>query len=353
MKYIQPTSNEIIRRKDLVDRFTRLIESFDLGATVRPVGSYVTGLYTPTSDIDMVLTSQLVTRRSSSLYPYYPSSSSLYSVLSKLRASGFASHIDDVMNAKVPLIRVTDKITGIEIDLTASDTHAMNATKAVQKWMAKDTELIKMLVMVVKTFLSIRRLGKTYTGGINSYVLVWMVVSWVKQEWPKSRDAANHRSDDELDVNSLTSALMGLSMGASSSRFPSSLGIVKTSHALAESLDYGTALTAFFKFYGIDFDYYQKAIKIEPNPSYQYKTFPYSRYPTTQRYLLSIFDPADGSIDMGSKAYAIKHAKASFAEAYYALSRKKRGSFNDYLGMTLGGDFGKFEIKRKKVAGNR
>jgi len=257
------------------------------------------------------------------------------------------------MNASVPLIRVTDKVTGIEIDLTASDTHAINATKAVQKWMEKDTELIKMLVMVVKTFLSIRRLGKTYTGGINSYLLVWMVVNWVKQEWPKSRSPPNHKSNSELDMDSLTSALMGLSMRASNSRLPTTLGTTGTSHALSEPLDYGTALIAFFKFYGLEFDYYQKAIKIDPSPSYRDKTYLYSRYPITQRYLLSIFDPANGSIDMGSKAYAVKHVEASFAEAYVALSRKKRGAFNDYLGMALGGDFGRFEMKRKKVAGNR
>jgi non-canonical poly(A) RNA polymerase PAPD5/7 len=353
MKYMQPTPKEIDRRKDLVKRFTTLIESFGLGVTVQPVGSYVTGLYTPTSDIDMVLTSQSKTRQ-----PSLPRTSTflsldLYSVLLKLRDSNFASNIDSVMNASVPLIRITDKITGIEIDVTASDTHAVNATNAVQKWMETDTKLIKMLVMVVKTFLSIRMLGKTYTGGINSYLLVWMVVGWVKQEWPKRIIAAKDRSNDEIDVNSLTLGLMGLSMSSSSSRLPRASATNRTSHSQAEPLDYGTALIAFFKFYGLDFDYYQTAIKIHPRPSYQNKTYPYSRYPTTQHYLLSIFDPADGSIDMGSKAYAIKHVKASFKEAYETLKGgMPRGRLGDSLGTTLGGDFGNFEKKRKKVAGN-
>lgn len=351
MKYMLPTPKEIDRRKDLVKRFTTLVESFGLGDTVQPVGSYVTGLYTPTSDIDMVLTSQ-------SRQPSFPrtsafSSLDLYRVLWKLEDSKFASNIDSVMNASVPLLRITDKITGIEIDLTASDTHGVNATNAVQKWMETDTKLIKMLVMVVKTFLSIRRLGKTYTGGINSYLLVWMVVSWVKQEWPKRKMAAKDRSNDETDINSLTLGLMGLSMSSSSSRLSSALATNRTSHSQAEPLDYGAALIAFFKFYGLNFDYYQTAIKIHPSPSYQYKTYPYSRYPTTQRYLLSIFDPADDSIDMGSKAYAIKHVKASFKEAYETLKGgTPRGGLNDSLGTALGGNFGNFEKKRKKVAGN-
>jgi non-canonical poly(A) RNA polymerase PAPD5/7 len=349
MKYMQPTPKEIDRRKDLVKRFTTLIESFGVGATVRPVGSYVTGLYTPTSDIDMVLISQSKTQRSS--FSSALLSLDLYSVLWKLRDSGFASNIDNVMRASVPLIRVTDKVTGIEIDLTASDTHAVNATNAVQKWMETDTKLIKMLVMVVKTFLSIRRLGKTYTGGVNSYLLVWMVVSWVKQEWPKRNTAAKDRSNVEIDINAMTLGLMGLSMSRSSPRLPSAPA---TNTSQEEPLDYGAALIAFFKFYGLDFDYYQTTIKIHPRPSYQPKTYSYSRYPVTQRYLLSIFDPADGSIDMGSKAYAIKHVKASFKEAYETLKggTPRRGGMNDSLGAALGGDFGNFEKKRKKVASN-
>jgi len=350
MQYMQPTPKEIDRRKDLVKRFTTLIESFDVGATVRPVGSYVTGLYTPTSDIDMVLTSQSKTRQSS-FSRISALSPDLYTVLWKLRGSGFASDIESVMRASVPLIRVTDKITGIEIDLTASDTHAVNATNAVEKWMETDTNLIKMLVMVVKTFLSIRRLGKTYTGGVNSYLLVWMVVSWVKQEWPKRNTAAKDQSNAEINISAITRGLMGLSMSPSSPRLPSAPA---TNTSQTEPLDYGTALIAFFKFYGLDFDYYQTAIKIHPRPSYQQKNYPYSRYPVTQRYLLSIFDPADGSIDMGSKAYAIKHVKASFQEAYETLKggTLRRGSMNDSLGAALGGDFGNFEKKRKKVASN-
>ncbi|KIM43936.1 hypothetical protein M413DRAFT_25447 [Hebeloma cylindrosporum] len=352
MKYMQPTPQEIDRRKDLVKRFTALIESFGLGATVQPVGSYVTGLYTPTSDIDMVLVSQSKTRRSSFFHSSNLLSLDLYTILRKLRDSGFSSNIDNVLNASIPLIRITDKITGIEIDLTASDVHAVNATDAVQKWMETDTKLIKMLVIVVKTFLSIRRLGKTYTGGVNSYLLVWMVVSWVKQEWPKNKVAAKARSNDEIDINSLTSGLVALSM-SSTAILPHASAANEPPYPLVETLDYGTALIAFFKFYGLEFDYYQTAIKIHPSPRYQNKIYPYSRYPITQRYLLSIFDPADDSIDMGSKAYAIKHVKASFKEAYETLKgRALRGGLSDSLGTALGGDFGNFERKRKKVAGN-
>ena len=172
MMYIQPTQQEIDARNDLVNRFTALIASFKSNATVRPVGSYVTGLFVPTSDIDMVLVPN------DALYssPIF-ARTKLSSIFYKLQGTGFASKLEDVLQATVPLIRITDKKTGIQIDLTAADTHGIEATKAVQKWTSgEDAEIIKMLVMVVKMFLSIRKCGTTYTGGLNSYVLVWMVI---------------------------------------------------------------------------------------------------------------------------------------------------------------------------------
>ena len=79
----------------------------------------------------------------------------------------------------------------------------------------------------------------------------------------------------------------------------------------------------------------------------------YSRY-LTQRYLLSIYDPADTFIDMGSKAYGIKHIQASFRSAYQSLAnleaKRKSGQWvgeAGILGSVLGGDYTKFVEKRR------
>ena len=316
-------------RKDLVQRFTKLITSFKMNAAVQPVGSYVTGLYLPTSDIDMVIT----------FSPLGGYSGRLYTLIGKLRNSGFASRIEDVLHASVPLIRITDKITGIQIDLTAADAHAVKATEAVQKWLHHSSPA-KPLLFVVKMFLSIRRCGTTYTGGINSYALFWMVVAWVKLEMPKKNQVKSFS-----DYDSLTTALGGLSMSKENTA---------TSSSNSEGVDLGELLIKFLKFYGENFDYERNAIRIAPTPSYHTKTYGYSRYPITQRYLLSIYDPANASIDMGSKAYGIKHIQASFKSAYKRLAdlesiRKSGGWVGEagILGSVLGGDYTKFVEKRR------
>ena len=321
-------------RKDLVQRFKKLITSFNMNASVRPVGSYVTGLYLPTSDIDMVIT---FLHHTGTLLGGY--STHLYVLIRKIRESGFASKVEDVLRASVPLIRITDKITGIQIDLTAADTHAFKATEAVQEWLQHSSPA-KPLLFVVKMFLSIRRCGTTYTGGINSYALFWMVVAWVKLEMPKKKPVMGVSNYD-----SMITALGGLSMSKKNTAISSSN---------SEGVDLGELLMEFLKFYGEKFDYERNAIKIAPRPGYCTKTYGYSRYPITQRYLLSIYDPANTSIDMGSKAYGIKHIQASFKSAYQSLvdleSKRKSDRWvgeAGILGSVLGGDYTKFVEKRR------
>ena len=335
MRYMEPTSQEIRMRKDLVQRFTKLITSFDMDASIRPVGSYVTGLYLPTSDIDMVITFSLQTEiRLGGYSSRLGRSDCLYILIGKIRVSGFASRVDDVLRAKVPLIRITDKITGIQIDLTESDTHAVKATKAVQEWLQHSSPA-KPLLFVAKMFLSIRRCGTTYTGGINSYALFWMVVAWVKLEMPKKKPVANIS-----DYDSLTTAFGGLSMSKESAA---------TSSSNSEGVDLGELLIKFLKFYAEEFYYERNGIEILPTPRYCNKICGYS-----QPYLLSIYDPANTFIDMGSKAYGIKHIQASFKNAYQSLSdlesKRKSNRFvgeAGILGSVLGGDYTKFVEKRR------
>ncbi|KAF9484589.1 Nucleotidyltransferase [Pholiota conissans] len=363
MAYMEPTTAEKHMREDLVNRFTKLIVSFKMDATVRPVGSYVTGLYLPTSDIDMVLTFE---SDYSHFRTHFGTKYDLEKVMHKIRVSGFASKVEDVLRASVPLVRITDRITGIEIDLTCADHHGIAATRAVQKWMKSDTEVIKMLVTVIKMFLSIRKCGTTYTGGINSYVLVWMVVAWVNLEWPKSRQHQPSPSSSSRtvvhDMDSLNALFESLSVKRSEASQATRIKQVSTvnqkpSKTTQSNINFGEILMKFFDFYGNKFDYKGQGIRIEPQPYYSAKTHSYSRYIFTQHYLLQIYDPADGSIDMGDKAYGIKHIQETFKEAHRLLvdrtrSTRLRGAYQgsqSILGELLGGDFTQFEAKRTKL----
>ncbi|KAH6905154.1 poly(A) polymerase Cid14 [Coprinopsis sp. MPI-PUGE-AT-0042] len=356
MDYIRPTRSEALARKDLIARFSALVKRLVPGASVQPVGSSVTGLAFPTSDIDMI-----ATFRSNSTYTFLSSGSAyadLRTLETKIRNSGFASKIVSILNASVPLIRVTDAKTGIEIDLTASDNHGVNATRAVQQHLqGQDAIVIESLVKVLKLFLATRRLGTTYTGGINSYMLTWMVISWVKLEMPKLPSSSSTVTRSSA-FDDLISRMGGINLAGSSQRQDSASGF---------TADLGSALKAFLKFYGEDFPYSSRAIKFSSTKGFYYSTklYSYSRY-TTQDFLLSISDPAAtlSTIDLGAKAYAIKHVQATFHEAYQTLSKieaaaampsrndSRRLQVQGPLGYFLGGDYSRMEAKRRFMIKN-
>ncbi|KAJ2931071.1 hypothetical protein H1R20_g6009, partial [Candolleomyces eurysporus] len=351
-----PTKDEIALRRDLIDRFTTLIKKkAGAGTTVRPVGSCITGLFFPTSDIDMVMAF---------------SSLPLSFLQSDIRRSGFASKIDSVLNASVPLLRITDAVTGLEIDLTTSNGHGERATNAVKKWVQEDASdderrVIKGLVMVLKMFLSIRRLGTTYTGGINSYVLVWMVVAWVKLEMPKlqahssttttaAATTTTRRSARSTDLDDIFARMNSMSI----SSHTLSTAIASTSRSSeppTTRTNLGSALLGFLRFYGQEFDYANKSIKFTSSSVCYASKYSY----TTKIYLLSITDPADPSVDMGSKAYGIKHVRETFRDAYVTLEaliegtatrdQRAKAKVEGVLGCWLGGEYSQFVRERKRI----
>ncbi|KAF9032415.1 hypothetical protein BJ165DRAFT_1396872, partial [Panaeolus papilionaceus] len=181
MEYMTPNKRELEVREDLLARFTQLLESSKLPvSSPEPYGSYVTGLFVATSDIDMFVTRRQHATQRDAL-------GQIQRYLMTMPPPQFHKRIRDVLMASVPLLSIVDDKTGLTIDLTAEPFHSEASTRVVVDSLKRDPHLghepiIKMLVVVVKTFLAIRRCGTTYTGGINSYVVVWLVVSWVKLE---------------------------------------------------------------------------------------------------------------------------------------------------------------------------
>ena len=365
---MKPTEAEKRAREGLVRRFTDLVESFGLSVSVRCFGSYVTGLYTPISDIDMVLVSKERQQRSE------PSSDSTFdfctyndpitkpnleSVLHHIQLSGFASHTISLLQAKVPIIKVTDAVTGIVIDLIDSshDAHAIASTEAVQRWTRKEFDFIRAIVLVVKFFLAIRKAGTTYTGGINSYVLVWMVVAWLELELPMLSRPSNITEEEgpQLDEGSDLGSESDSSQSSGSPSCPHlTQGRPTASVPSYLRKDLGKALALFFRFWGEDFDYERKAIRFNPVLGYGSKyRFGFSTS-GSPGYLFCIIDPANRYIDLGEKAYAIKHIRETFRQAYVDLCQiLEKGSKvppdGSLLNRVLQGDFRQFVISREAI----
>lgn len=110
---------------------------------------------------------------------YCPSakeSSMINRISNELARSGICSSIEPIKNAKVPIIKLQDKQTGINADLSFNRENGIYCVKLVKQLMKKYPEL-RPLMLVLKAFLKARQLNEAYHGGISSFLLTMLVTS--------------------------------------------------------------------------------------------------------------------------------------------------------------------------------
>jgi non-canonical poly(A) RNA polymerase PAPD5/7 len=105
--FIGPSREEINIRKLVVKRIARVVNKAYPTAKVLVFGSCATGLNLPNSDIDLLV--------------YHPSMRDIPMInklTSDLLRANICTSIEPIKHAKVPIIKLQDKETGINIDLS-------------------------------------------------------------------------------------------------------------------------------------------------------------------------------------------------------------------------------------------
>uniref|UniRef100_S4RRL6 PAP-associated domain-containing protein n=1 Tax=Petromyzon marinus TaxID=7757 RepID=S4RRL6_PETMA len=141
--------------------------------------------------------------------------------------------------------------------------------------------LLPQLVLVLKQFLLQRDLNEPYTGGVSSYLLVMLVVSFL-QPMQLHADIDGRSGDGDL----------------------------------------GVLLIEFFELYGRNFNYLKAGIRIKDGGSYVAKA-------EAQKELVEGFgpsflfveDPVVPGQDLGRSSYGAMQARQAFDYAYTVLSR--------------------------------
>ena len=174
-------------------------------------------------------------------------------------------------HAVVPIIKLTDRLTNVRVDISLNIQNAANSARLVSEFIRKYPPL-PYLVLVLKQFLLQRDLNEVYQGGLSSYSLILMVVSFL-QLHPRAEGCKN------IEVN------------------------------------YGVLLIEFFELYGKNMNYLKAGIRVSDGGSY---------VPRKERQdapFLSIEDPLDKENDIGKVSWAAQIVKDAFEYAYYVLSR--------------------------------
>ncbi|CAA7043428.1 unnamed protein product [Microthlaspi erraticum] len=167
--FLLPTQEEKALRDAAMDNVRSVIQYIWPNCKVEVFGSYRTGLYLPTSDIDVVILESGITNPQLGLR-----------ALSRaLSQRGIAKNILVIAKARVPIIKFVEKKSSISFDLSFDMENGPKAAEFIQDAVLRLPPL-RPLCLILKVFLQQRELNEVYSGGIGSYALLAMLISFLK-----------------------------------------------------------------------------------------------------------------------------------------------------------------------------
>ena len=263
--FISPTSSEERQRTALLSRFTALIRSLFPSSSLAAFGSYATKLYLPMSDIDVVVFDTPEVN-------FETGETALEVIAEALRRGGWASYLEVISNARIPIVKFTDKETGLKVDVCRDQKSGLNAAQYVTT-MAIKFPAFRPLILFLKYFLYTRKLNDTYSGGIGSYLLQLLLLSHLHCHPAQTND-----------------------------------------------VNLGLLLLSFFDMYGHQLNYGHVGLSLNP-PSY-YSKEAKRRYNSQRPFLLSVENPLDVEHDVGVNSFCIMKIRRAFQFAFAQLTRK-------------------------------
>ncbi|CAI4213433.1 unnamed protein product [Parascedosporium putredinis] len=224
------------------------------GCEIKAFGSFMSGLYLPLSDMDLVVCSYSLLRTGRETQRCM-AKSFLYRFRRFLETDNipFADSTEVIAKARVPLVKYVDRLTGLKVDVSFENTSGINAIDTFLVW-RKQFPSMPILVTVVKQFLVMRGLNEPVNGGIGGFTVICLVVSLL-QLMPQVQ----------------------------------SRNMIPEHHL-------GEILLEFFDLYGNRFNYEEVAIRMTPPgyvPKHKVQNFPYRNLDR-----LSIIDPNNSSNDI-------------------------------------------------------
>ncbi|KAB5586586.1 hypothetical protein PHYPO_G00003410 [Pangasianodon hypophthalmus] len=263
--FMSPRPEEEAMRRDVVNRIESVIRNLWPAANVQIFGSFSTGLYLPTSDIDLVVFGK---------WERPP----LHQLDQALRQQNLAQpfSIKILDKATVPIIKLTDRETEVKVDISFNVETAVKAARFIKDHLKKYT-VLPYLIFVLKQFLLQWDLNEVFTGGISSYCLILMAISFL-QLHPR------------IDCR-------------------------------AANINLGILLIEFFELYGRHFNYLKTGIRVKNGGAYLAKEEMMKAMSSGHRpSMLCIEDPNLPGNDVGRSSYGALQVKRVFDYAYIVLS---------------------------------
>ena len=160
--------------QEILQKLQSVVNEVNPNYKVNLYGSYCTGLCLPWSDIDTVITCE-----SGHTDKYF-----LNRLYNKLSNAPWVKEHKFIENTNIPIIKlVSNDKFDFHIDISeASEKHFGLKTVELVKSYLKAYSVLEPIILALKTLLKNGNFNNPYTGGLSSYGLILMVVSFIQSE---------------------------------------------------------------------------------------------------------------------------------------------------------------------------
>ena len=176
--YQQYIQSEIEKKRekinDIITQLQSVVNEIDQNYTVHLYGSYSTGLCLPWSDIDTVIISN------DGKYD----TNFLSKLNGKLAKKEWVKDQNFIDRATIPIIKLISKDEynfHIDISMSSENHFGLKTVTLVNDYL-KEYKVLKPIILALKTLLKNGNLNDPYKGGLSSYGLILMVVSFIQSE---------------------------------------------------------------------------------------------------------------------------------------------------------------------------
>mmetsp|Transcript_17045 Transcript_17045/g.21565 ORF Transcript_17045/g.21565 Transcript_17045/m.21565 type:complete len:538 (-) Transcript_17045:1184-2797(-) len=228
------------------------------------------------------------------------------------------TYLEVVENTKVPIVKFTHAPTNLSVDICFNQYNGVQNAELVKRFMEAMPPL-RPLTFVLKYFLAARGLNEPYTGGIGSFMLQMMIVSFLQQ-----RERYEYNTQAQLssrDRDGGRSRSRSRNRGRDRDRDDYYYDNLNEYHSPPMNL--GSLLVEFFELYGMDFNYLTTAISVRNDGFY----FPKGHHTRKEHFFtnpsraftLGIENPIDITMDVGKSSFRMQLIQKSFEIALRVL----------------------------------
>ncbi|KAK7514815.1 hypothetical protein IWZ03DRAFT_443430 [Phyllosticta citriasiana] len=313
-EYVKPHEIEQTVRLELIDRISNILEESFPTATVCSFGSFASGLYLPTADMDLVLVSRQFI--SNGMPQVGQSRKQLYRIASLLERGGVTQPgtTEVIAGARVPIIKLVDRVTGLKVDMSFENNTGIVANGTFQEWKAQYPAM-PIIATLVKQFLAMRNLNEVFSGGLGGFSVICMVVHFLQLH--PAAQSGNMLPEEHV----------------------------------------GEIFMGFLQYYGTKFNMYNTRISLNP-PEILRKGFMGPDGKPSKPDRLSIIDPNKPTNDISSGSHNVEKILTCFNKAFESLHNRMAQISRDdrsmrknasILQVVFAGNYSSFEWQRNRL----